>query len=249
MKKQAIIVANWKMHKTAAEAASFIKAVAASVQDGAPDSLLFAVPFTAIQAAVDAASGSSIKIGAQNMHEAEQGAYTGEISAAMLHEAGASFVILGHSERRRLFGESDVRIRAKVKRALASGLRPLLCIGETLEEREAGEIEQVLERQLESAFEGLSYLELERLLIAYEPVWAIGTGLSATPSMAQEAHRICRAFLEKFGAGFVPLLYGGSVKAEMMRELMAEKDIDGVLVGNAALQLGSLLQIINWRNL
>jgi triosephosphate isomerase (TIM) len=194
------------------------------------------VPFTALSAAAEAAKGTSLRIGAQNMHEAKEGPFTGEISGAMLKEAGATFVLLGHSERRSHFGETDPKIHQKVLRALEVGLTPVLCVGETLAEREAGRTEEVLERQLKVALEGIR----GDLMVAYEPVWAIGTGRSATPQMASEVHAFCRAHVGKK----VPILYGGSVKEDNIAELISESEIDGVLVGNASLNSEKFSQMI-----
>ncbi|MES2344737.1 MAG: triose-phosphate isomerase, partial [Chlamydiota bacterium] len=193
MKRKLILVGNWKMHKTRGETKAFVHELAHEVQS-ASCGVFIAPPFTALAAAASSAQGSQIVIGAQNMHDAEEGAFTGEISAKMLQEAGARFVILGHSERRTLFQESNAFINRKVKRALETHLQPILCIGETMEEREEGETEEVLKRQLEECLNGVPP---EGIIIAYEPVWAIGTGKVATPESAQEVHLFCRGLLEK----------------------------------------------------
>ena len=202
--------------------------------------MLLAVPFTALQAA----QGSEIEIGAQNMHDAAEGAFTGEISANMLWDAGATFVILGHSERRHLFGETNAFIHRKVVRALEEELQPLLCIGETEEERAHGRTADVLKRQLDECLKGV---DPEKVMIAYEPVWAIGTGKTATPEIAEEAHQQIRAHLGESGKG-VAILYGGSVKPETMKPLMQQPNVNGVLVGGASLDVETFAKIVNWRN-
>ena len=243
--RPSIIVGNWKMHKTVEESVAFVEQLKLQV-GGAASELLLAVPYTAIAPAV--AVASDIVIGAQNMNDATEGAFTGEIAAHMLIEAGARFVILGHSERRHIFGETSAFINKKVKRALSDGLRPLLCIGETLNEREAGETQQRLKEQLLSSLEGLE--TLGSLILAYEPVWAIGTGKTATPEQANEAHHFCRQVVEeKWGgaaASNIPLLYGGSVKPRNAHLLMAQPDVDGLLVGGASLSYGDFEKIINY---
>lgn len=227
--KKKLVIGNWKMYKTAHEAAECVHALAQFP-------VWLAVPFTALSAAAIAAKKTKIQIGAQNLHEAREGAFTGEISAGMLKEVGASFVLIGHSERRTLFGETDERVHKKVFRALEEGLTPVLCVGETLQERQAGKEASVLQAQLETALKGV---DLDRIVVAYEPVWAIGTGQSATAEMAQEAHAVCRALLGKN----TPLLYGGSVNIENVEAFVAQPDIDGVLVGGASLDPKIFAQI------
>ncbi len=250
--RERIIVGNWKMHKTGQEAAAFIEMLSPQVRD-ATDRVFLAVPFTALESATSASLGTSIVIGAQNMHDAPAGAFTGEISAQMLKAVGAKFVILGHSERRHLFGENDAFINRKVLRAFHEGLRPLLCIGEHLEQRQRGETHTVLSTQLDLGLADVSLQHLDALIIAYEPVWAIGTGQTATPGVAQIAHRFIRDHLaEKWGpkvADKIPILYGGSVKPTNATVLMAEKDIDGLLIGGAALEVESFSQIIHHHSL
>ena len=196
------------------------------------------------------AKGSIVEIGAQNIHDQEEGAFTGEVSARLVKEIGANFTLVGHSERRHLFQESSAWIHKKVKTALSLSLQPILCIGETLAEREKGLTETVLANQLLEAVANLSQEEMLRVVIAYEPVWAIGTGKLATPEIAQEAHLFCRSQIaEKWGEATalrIPILYGGSVKGDAMKGLMAQKDIDGVLVGGASLSPESFLQIIQY---
>lgn len=244
----ALIIGNWKMYKTIPEAIAFVTRLAPYVSGGQAEVGL-AVPFTAISAAVEAAGESGLKIGAQNMHDAEEGAFTGEIAGQMVVDAGASFVLLGHSERRHIFGESDESIRKKVARAFEVGLRPVLCVGETLEERQAGSAEEVVARQLTEGLAGIrGKKKLSQLVVAYEPVWAIGTGETATPEVAQEMHTACRAVLgDRLGdelAEGLPILYGGSVKPSNAADLLARENIDGVLVGGASLDPDSFLAIV-----
>jgi len=247
MDRPNIIAGNWKMYKTADEAAAFVKELAPVVAEAASQVYL-AVPYTLIRPAADAAEGSRIIIGAQNMNDAEEGAFTGEIAARMLLDAGARFVVLGHSERRRLFGESSAFVNKKVKRALKDGLCPILCVGETDEEREGGSMQQVLERQMKESLEGVAKEQLPGVVLAYEPVWAIGTGKSASPEQAQEAHRHCRKILEEIGgsgaAESVSILYGGSVSPENAVAFMESRDIDGLLVGGASLSVEKFSKII-----
>jgi triosephosphate isomerase len=231
-----IFAGNWKMHKTISEAVSYLRELLAC--EFASNSLLYiAPPFTAIHAFSQFAKESPVLVGGQNMHDAEKGAFTGEISASMLLEAGAEFVILGHSERRQIFDESSEFINRKVKRALDKGLQPIFCFGETLEQRERGEAFQVLEKQI---LEGLKDVkDLKNMIFAYEPVWAIGTGVSATPEQAQEVHAFCRKLIAgEWGSAVAEktaILYGGSVKTANAKALIQELDIDGFLVGGASL--------------
>jgi triosephosphate isomerase len=240
-KRTPIIAANWKMHKTGEEAESFIKLLKAEIPSNS--SKIFIAPsFTALSFAAHAAKGTPFVIGAQNMHEAAYGAFTGEISAEMLKSAGAQFVILGHSERRKLFHESNHTIHLKLQKAFASNLLPILCVGETLEERNTGKTFNILTHQIKSALEPCHPAEL---VLAYEPVWAIGTGMAATPEMAQEAHHFCRKLLnEIWGANTIPILYGGSVTPETAPLLAKKPDIDGALVGGASLDVTKFSQII-----
>ncbi len=248
--RERIIAGNWKMYKTIEKTLAFIKDLLAK-ELNPKVSVYLAVPFTAISAASKAAKGSSLRIGAQNMHDAPEGAFTGEISAKMLIDAGAQFVILGHSERRLIFGETSEFVNRKIKAALNAGLRPILCVGETLQEREENKTQSVLQDQLEKSLSEITEKEFSKILIAYEPVWAIGTGRTATPEQAEEMHVFCRHFLEKkFGAAAetVSILYGGSVKPENTKVLMDQKNIDGVLVGGASLSVDSFNKIINYQN-
>ncbi|MDX8431589.1 MAG: triose-phosphate isomerase [Candidatus Algichlamydia australiensis] len=238
-----IIIANWKMHKTHEEARSFIEGLKPLI---AGKKAWIASPFTAISSAVVAAEGSEIMIGAQNMHDALQGAFTGQISASMLKAHGVKFVLLGHSECRHIFNESDDLIRRKLERALMEGLIPVLCIGETLKERESDQTHAVLRRQLMSALEGTT--DFTPLIVAYEPVWAIGTGKVASPELAQEAHLTCRKILAELSseqvAASIPILYGGSVKPENIAGLLAQPDVEGALVGGASLDVNSYHQLL-----
>lgn len=247
MDRRVVIAGNWKMHFAAAEAAAFVRALVPKVS-GVNSSVYLAPPFTSIEAAANAASGSQIRIGAQNMSEFHKGAYTGEVSSEMLKEAGAQFVILGHSERRQIFHEDDAMIHRKLKWAIEEGLEPILCIGETQEERDQSQTQGILHRQLAEALKGFSPEALQKVILAYEPVWAIGTGKTATPDIAEETHALCRAFLvEGWGndvAATLPILYGGSVKPENIQELIQKPNIDGALIGGASLNVESFADII-----
>ena len=240
------IAANWKMHKTSAEARDLIAEVASEVEGAGPE-VVVCPPATALAAAVEAAEGSQIRIGAQNMHEEPHGAFTGEISAGMLLDLGVEVVILGHSERRGLFGETDEALAHKVPAALNAGLEPILCVGETEEERDSGATERVLTAQIEADLADVSGGDLSRLVIAYEPVWAIGTGNTASDEQAQEACALIRGLLAKRdadAAASVRILYGGSVKPANAAELLSQEDIDGALVGGASLKAEDFAGIV-----
>ncbi len=247
MKKIPLIAGNWKMHKTIEESEKFIKKISSQITE-CKVLVYLAVPFTAIERSAHAAEDSKIVIGAQNMNDAEKGAFTGEIAAVMLKEAGAEFAILGHSERRNLFQETDEFINKKVLKALKDDLQPILCIGEKGEEREAGDTENVLKRQIEKGLKEVTQETASKVIVAYEPVWAIGTGKSATAASAEKAHLFIRKELENmFGketAEKIYLLYGGSVKPNNIKELMNEQNIDGALIGGASLDAESFLTII-----
>jgi triosephosphate isomerase (TIM) len=247
MTKDSIVVGNWKMYKTAREAAGYVEELIPLIE-GCAAEVYLAVPYTSIATAARAAKDSEITIGAQNMNDAREGAFTGEIAALMLKEAGAEFVLLGHSERRHHFGETNAFIQRKVVRALADDLIPILCVGETLEERNEGRMEDVLRQQIEKGLEGVPAEEVGKLILAYEPVWAIGTGKSATAKMADEAHAFCREVLgDLFGkrkATALPILYGGSVSEANIADLIEQKDIDGVLVGGSSLDPKNLAKIV-----
>jgi triosephosphate isomerase len=235
MRGRPFVAGNWKMHKTGAEAAAFVEAMAGRIPAGVD--VAVCPPFTALADAVRAAAGSGIGVYAQNMHEAESGAFTGEVSAGMLLAAGADGVLVGHSERRQLFGETDAAVNAKVARAHAAGLRVILAVGETAAEREAGLTDEVLERQVRRGLDGLDAELVTATTLAYEPVWAIGTGLTATPEIAQAAHAFIRGVVEDLhGVGRrVRIQYGGSVKPDNAAGLLAQPDIDGGLIGGASL--------------
>lgn len=246
MARSQYVVGNWKMYKTAREATDYIEALAPLVE-GCKAHIFLAVPFTSIASAAHFAKDTNVVIGAQNMNDAREGAFTGEIAGIMLKEAGAAFVLLGHSERRHLFGESHAFIHRKVLRALQDDLQPILCVGETLKEHESKKKEEILREQIVHGLEKVPEEEAEKLILAYEPVWAIGTGKIATPEVAQEAHAFCRSVLsELFGkkrASNIPILYGGSVKPDNVKNIVSQKDIDGVLVGGASLDPKTLAAI------
>jgi triosephosphate isomerase len=245
-----LFVANWKMHKTGAETAEFARALTPLVRDVSDVEIALAPPFTALAALRAALGASRVALAGQNAHFEAQGAFTGEISVAMLADVGCSYVILGHSERRALFGETDAFIARKLCAVQGAGLRPILCVGESLVEREAGRTFDVLRGQLEGSLAGADPGRASELVVAYEPVWAIGTGKTATPELAQEAHAFLRARLaERFGrsAESIRIQYGGSVKPENAPELMAQADIDGALIGGASLDPRSFSAIIRFR--
>ncbi len=246
-----LIAGNWKMYKTLAEATALVGELKAGLAQRPKDvDVLVAPPFTALAAVAQALKGSGIALGAQNMHTELEGAFTGEISPRMLKDAGCTHVILGHSERRQLFGETDEGVGRKARVALDQGLVPILCIGETLAERESNRTLEVVERQVERALRDVTPDEGARTLIAYEPVWAIGTGLAATPEQAQEVHaairkRVSRSHGEAVASALL-ILYGGSVKPDNAASLMGQADIDGALVGGACLRSESFLKIIHF---
>lgn len=242
-----LIAGNWKMHCTRAEAEALVTGLKVSVAEVADREVLVAPPFTALAAAARAAQGSAILLGAQDMHWEPKGAYTGAVAPGMLKEVGCTHVIIGHSERRQFFAETNETVNRKVEAAFVHGLVPIMCVGELLAEREAGETMAVLDRQLRNGLKGRDAVDIQRLVVAYEPVWAIGTGKVATPEQAQEAHAYIRQVVqEMFGhAASVGcrILYGGSVKPDNVDELMGEQDIDGALVGGASLQVESFARI------
>ncbi len=230
------IAANWKMHKTVAEAGAFVDALLPRIAATQND-VVICPPFTALTAVVERRYGTAVKVAAQNMHEAQSGAFTGEVSAAMLVELDVEAVVLGHSERRQYFDETDEALARKVPAALAAGLEPILCVGESEEARDADQTKGVLESQLQADLAAVESIKLAEVVVAYEPIWAIGTGRTATPEQAQEACAFIRDVLRERGvvADSVRILYGGSVKAANAAELMAQPDIDGALVGGASL--------------
>ncbi|MDX2253845.1 MAG: triose-phosphate isomerase [Nitrospira sp.] len=243
-----LIVGNWKMNKTASEAAAFVREITPRLSVSPTVEYVVAPPFTALES-VRAALGSSspLQLGAQNMFWEDRGAYTGEISAPMLKELGCRYVILGHSERRALFGEQDDGIQKKLRAALAHDLKPILCIGESFAQREDGKTEEVLQQQLHGALTGLSLHSVATLTVAYEPVWAIGSGKAATTDQAVTAHRTVRAFLAKMWSANVAdttrILYGGSVTPQNIGALLQSDQIDGALIGGACLQADSFVTI------
>jgi len=233
--RRPLMAGNWKMYKTQGEALEYARAFAPLVTGLDDRDILLCAPFTDLAALVGAAAGTNVKVGAQNMHYAPEGAFTGEVSAAMLLELGIDGAIVGHSERRQYFGETDETVALRAKAALEAGLKVIACVGELEAERESGETEAVLERQMAPIIKEIG--AHERLVVAYEPVWAIGTGKTATPAQAQETHAFVRSLLD------VPLLYGGSVKPGNAAELMGQPDVDGALVGGAALEVESFIGI------
>jgi triosephosphate isomerase (TIM) len=245
-----LVAANWKMHKTVAEAVAFADAVVPKLKAVTDVEAAVAPPFTALAALRDRFAGTAIALAAQNAHFEKNGAFTGEVSVAMLAELGVRYVILGHSERRQLFGETDDGIAKKVAAVQAAGLRPILCVGELLAEREAGRTFDVLARQIAGSLASADGARAAELVVAYEPVWAIGTGRTATPALAQEAHAFIRARLaDRFGAdaGKIRIQYGGSVKPDNAAELLAQPDIDGALVGGASLDPEAFARIVHFR--
>lgn len=246
MERAIYVVGNWKMHKTAREATDFLETLLPKIAH-CKENVYLAVPFTSIAAAAAFAKDSNLVIGAQNMHDAKEGAFTGEISGLMIKEAGASFVLLGHSERRTLFHEDNAAVARKVAAALQNDIQPILCVGETHAERETHLTEKVLKQQIQSALDNIPKESVHRLVLAYEPVWAIGTGHVASVSQAQDAHAFCRSVLaDLFGkkiASGISILYGGSVKPDVASSMIAQPDIDGVLVGGASLDPETFAQI------
>jgi len=239
MARRKLIAANWKMYKTPELTTAFFNQFLPLVAEHERDEIVVCVPFVDLQTAVAAAAGSNVAVGAQNVHWATEGAFTGEISPAMLLSVGVTHVIIGHSERRQYFNETDDTVNKKLELSLESGLTPIVCVGEVLEEREAGLTEDVLRRQCMRAFNGISARKAAKLVVAYEPVWAIGTGKTATPETAVDAHLVIRGEAAKaFGDQFAEnlrILYGGSVKPDICSALLSEEEIDGALVGGASL--------------
>ena len=242
------VAANWKMHKTVAEATAYAAAFRARMETMSGAEVVVAPPFTALHAVGAALDGSPVGVAGQNLHAAPQGAYTGEVSAGMLREAGAGYVIIGHSERRQLFGDTDAAVNAKLHAALGAGLVPIVCVGETLDERDSGRMFPVLNRQIAGGLADVDPEAARSVVVAYEPVWAIGTGRNALPAQAQEAHahirqRIARA-LDADSAAGCRIIYGGSVKPGNAGALAAEPDVDGALVGGAGLDPDSFAEIV-----
>ena len=243
------IAGNWKMYKTVQEAVVFVKELKSAVKDVIDVEIVVAPPFTAVHAVAEAARNSNIGVAAQDVYWEREGAFTGEVSPTMVKEAGAEYVIVGHSERRRLFGETDTIVNRKVAAAIGAGLTPIVCIGETLEEREREETFAVLDRQIKDGLDGFSAEQVAELVVAYEPVWAIGTGRTATSAQAGEAHAHIRARLRQWFGGVAAdqchVIYGGSVKPENIRDLAALPDVDGALVGGASLEVRSFFEIVS----
>ena len=248
MARKKFVCGNWKMHKTVAEAAALVRELRAGLGESAGAvQVAVAPPFTALSAVGEALRGSPIELSAQDVHWEPQGAFTGEVSAPMLAEVGCRHGIVGHSERRQLFGETDETVRRKTGALLAAGLRPIVCVGETLAEREAGKTLAVVDRQVRAGLAGLPAASLAAITVAYEPVWAIGTGRTATSAQAQEVHAAIRGILRELAgsvADGIRIQYGGSVKPENARELMNQPDVDGALVGGASLKAADFVAIV-----
>ncbi len=247
--RKPVLAGNWKMYKTAAETTAFFESFAPLVSKSTHAEIVICPPFVNLPAAVEAARGTSIEIGGQDLFWLREGAYTGEISAPMLTSVGCRWVIVGHSERRQYFHETDETVLKKTQAALAAGLTPIVCVGERLEERESGATESVLRTQCGGGLAGLTPEEFARVVIAYEPVWAIGTGKTATPEIAAHAHRVLRGELASYfgeAAASSRILYGGSVKPDNVKALMAQEEIDGALVGGASLDPASFAAIVNF---
>jgi triosephosphate isomerase len=244
-----VLAANWKMFKTTHETLAYVRELGVLTRDVSGVEIVVAPPFTSLATAAEAARNTPVGIAAQNLYFEGEGAFTGEISAGMIKDAGAGYVIIGHSERRRLFGETDASVNRKVRAAIAAELTPIVCVGETLEEREGGRMPAVLDRQVKDGLDGLTADQVAALIIAYEPVWAIGTGKNATPAEADEAHRHIRTRLGGwFGAGAAEacrIQYGGSVKPDNIKALIGLPDVDGALVGGASLDVQSFFQIVS----
>jgi triosephosphate isomerase len=249
--RRRVIAGNWKMYKTLAETRAFFSSLLPLVANSKHCDIVVAPPFTAISTAFECAKGSHVAIAGQNVSWSKEGAFTGEVSAPMLAEAGCRYVIIGHSERRQLFRETDDNVSKKTLIALASGLTPIVCVGETQEERDAGLAEEVLSRQFKGGPGALTPEEFSRILVAYEPVWAIGTGRTATPEIAADAHRLLRRCAgEMFSihlASELRILYGGSVKPDNIQGLMAQEELDGALVGGASLDPKSFAALVNFK--
>ncbi|OHE24370.1 MAG: triose-phosphate isomerase [Syntrophobacterales bacterium RBG_19FT_COMBO_59_10] len=250
---KSVIAGNWKMNKTIAEAVGFALRLREALGAYTGPEVIVAPPFTALRAVAEVLRGSAIRLAAQNLHEAEKGAYTGEISGGMLREAGCQYVIIGHSERRTLFSEGNDAVNRKLRAALAAGLKPIFCIGETLREREEDRTKTVIEQQLKEGLNNLTAGDIGRSLFAYEPVWAIGTGRTATPEQAEEVHRFIREWIAgQYGRGNaeeLAILYGGSVTPANIAALMLQQDINGALVGGASLDMESFLQVVRYNHI
>jgi len=250
MKRQSVIAGNWKMYKTNSEAEAMVKELRTLADSTDAVQAVVCPPFTALATVANALAGSRIAVGGQDVFWEEQGAFTGQISVGMLAGCGCRYVIIGHSERRQFFGETDQTVNRKLKKVLASELTPIVCVGEMLAERESGRVRDVVLGQMEGGLAGLTAEDVSRIIIAYEPVWAIGTGKTATPEIAEEVHSMIRTWLaERYSpqvADTVRILYGGSVKPDNIKELMAQKDIDGALVGGASLDAKSFAKLVKF---
>ena len=246
--RKIVIAGNWKMNKTVAESVKLAAEVVAAAKDIKAVTVAIAPTYLALAKVAEVVAGSNVKLAAQDVHWENQGAYTGKVSADMLKDIGVDFVIIGHSEQRTYFGETDATVNKKVRKVQSLGMTPIICIGETLDERKGGQLESVLTRQVNGAYEGLSGDDALRTVIAYEPVWAIGTGVTASDDEAQEAHAFVRGLLAaRYGdsvAQSISIQYGGSMKPENAAGLLAQKDIDGGLIGGAALKADSFLGIV-----
>jgi len=247
--RKKVIAGNWKMNKNLNESISLIKEIklAALSLTGKAD-VIICPPFTSLETSANLLKESSVKLGAQNMHFEESGAFTGEISASMLKSTGCEYVILGHSERRTIFGESDEMINKKIKKALSAGLKPIFCVGETLEEREAERTEKVIEKQITGGLKDITENDMKTIIVAYEPVWAIGTGKNASPKQAEDVHVFIRNLIKALYSAEIAektiIQYGGSVKPDNSKELLSMPNIDGALVGGACLKADSFIDII-----
>lgn len=246
--RKPIIAGNWKLNKTSTEAIELVTLIKRELADVTGADVVVCPTFVALSDVKDALLDTKIGVGAQNCYWEESGAFTGEISPSMLKAIGVQYVIIGHSERRQYFGETDETVNKKIKAALAQGLSPIVCVGETLEERESGDMESVIRTQCTGSLKGLNAAEMEKLVLAYEPVWAIGTGKTATPDQAQEVHALIRGLLKELHdenvSQTVRLQYGGSVKADNIAELIGKEDIDGALVGGASLKADSFAALV-----
>ena len=251
MARMPVIAGNWKMHKTVGEARALVEAIKEGADGVSHCQVVLAPPYTALYPVSDLIRNSSLILAAQNVHWEPKGAFTGEISLPMLKDIGCAMAIVGHSERRQFFGETDVTVNRRIHAMLGSTLQPIVCIGESLQDRDAGRHQDVIAQQLKGGLDGLTGQTLLRIILAYEPVWAIGTGRTASPDIAQEMHEFIRAQLsDRFGeeAREVRILYGGSVKPENIVSLMQQPDIDGALVGGACLEADSFLRIIHYNS-
>lgn len=244
--RRPIIAGNWKMYKTPSEAADFVKALKPLVSDVHDRTIVVCPPFPALKDVSDEICDSNVELGAQDLFWEDEGAYTGEVSAPMLKAVGCQYVIIGHSERRQYFGETDETVNKKLFASLKHKLFPIVCIGETLEQREKGATFKIIEKQIKEGTKELGTRDWGLIIIAYEPVWAIGTGKTATPEQAQEVHAFIRKLLPKEAAQDIRILYGGSVKPENVKELMAQPDIDGGLVGGASLKVDSFVKLVKY---